>query len=1243
MERTRNISFIFRKLTGVFIILALLAFFLGFYFLKYIPDRRNSFHRSAFQELSQIEGALQDRNEAFRRSILSFLSQSDSISKSPLLQFFHYRSCNLYSPKLYAGKPLEVRETRFEQDSITGVWQISYLLYRNNVPVGALSKNLDTLMTRMVNTYKDIFDGYLLIKDRGDYGNKGFKETDSDGNARVIFNSSGLTVDYRVNTDSLLKKTDGFSYQGVHDVFLEGNSYKLFMFPVEVGRERIILAGLISLKKYAEGYNTIPFNFIAFAGVLILLLLIHLPVLKIYLLGAFERIRDIDIRLIIGTYFIAAFVGFFLFSKVFLDQAEIVEDNQLLRSFSANIQQNLLDETDSVCAQLQEFDSLFRTVIIPSGGLMRMVRAESDSLSDYKADSIQVDSVLNPVSYPYLDNVFWIDSTGHWVARWAFRKTFARTPLIRVDDRKYFKDFKLRQTLILHTRAKTIPFTIQPTLSKLDGEYTITIVTSCDSSTVEKCRSSYSGFLPPKLVGLGAPMHFVCHPVLPPGFNFSIINDKGDVLFDSKPGRALLSNIANEMNDPADILQCARYHTERFFDLITFRGRQMTLLAEPMQTFPYTLLVYYRFPESDGFQEHLIGLSAFLTGCILLLLISTSLINEWTKRKPRLLHIPLLHFEWIYPTENKIPYYRHLARWMFRLFTAYLLIWVAGELFFRKNEFTLFFITLEFPFFIALHYYILRENFSALLAAGKENNRIVWFPAQTITMMIAVILLFIVFLAFWKDLSFGNFLLLSLAQAGFLGVLIRSIRVLIRDYKPPGRIPESIEPAVVTGVIRKKRENQARSMLKGYIVAVLTGVMMISVIPASGIFWLIFKQEINLDLFSDQLSLVRSVNLRRAEINDRLPQYKKAFASGLSDLKFKYGIYTPTSHGIDTTGPFNGPPFYSVSPAYCGLHRRFFPRDSIMLAWTNQPGFASDSSWYFFSGTDTGYCPSQLVYRAPIDGYSPQTLRLEADRSSCRNAAGLMMNKIWSLGLIYFLLYFGSLVLSIALAYRLTASLARRIFLMDLFDTEACRNETKGMPDEYLAIYASQDDLEQHIGRKGPFNVAAIREYEKRIPRECLDEKLMGLEKMLSTTYSKIWEELSPREKFILYDFALDGFANYKNADLLHGLLERGILRFDDHRLSFSTLSFREFVLKNNQDTGINTFMEKAAKEDSWKNFKTPLMLILAAIGLFIFITQDAIYQKITGLLTSISSLLPLFTNLFGKSGDSSRSGGSAD
>jgi hypothetical protein len=94
-------------------------------------------------------------------------------------------------------------------------------------------------------------------------------------------------------------------------------------------------------------------------------------------------------------------------------------------------------------------------------------------------------------------------------------------------------------------------------------------------------------------------------------------------------------------------------------------------------------------------------------------------------------------------------------------------------------------------------------------------------------------------------------------------------------------------------------------------------------------------------------------------------------------------------------------------------------------------------------------------------------------------------------------------------------------------------------------------------------------------------------------------------------------------------MMNKGLLFFDDLRLTTMTLSFQEYILQMKEDKQISGFIQTAAQEDTWKKLKTPILIGLTCVGVFIFFTQDAVYQKITGLLTSLTSLLPLLTNLF--------------
>lgn len=153
--------------------------------------------------------------------------------------------------------------------------------------------------------------------------------------------------------------------------------------------------------------------------------------------------------------------------------------------------------------------------------------------------------------------------------------------------------------------------------------------------------------------------------------------------------------------------------------------------------------------------------------------------------------------------------------------------------------------------------------------------------------------------------------------------------------------------------------------------------------------------------------------------------------------------------------------------------------------------------------------------------------------------------------------------------------------------------------------------------------------FERNLPLSMLEGNILRNMKILENYYQTVWARLSERQKYLLFDFAQDGFSNYKSEKDLRQLMNKGLLFFDDLRLSIMTLSFLEYILQMKDDKQISSFIQAAAKEDTWKKLKAPLLILLTCVGVFIFFTQDAVYQKITGLLTSLTSLLPLLTNLF--------------
>ncbi|HLA59183.1 MAG TPA: hypothetical protein VK622_10500, partial [Puia sp.] len=167
-----------RRYASTFGILILLAAVLGFYYFKYVPERRTEYNKAAFLELSQIEHALRNQDGAYYEALKIIVCQKTIDSKAfdkfylqlrdSITSDTFYRQ-DVETRKLKGGK--NVRSGRFNFIDALGDWHLLYPAYDHlnpvndqdkTKPVYKFSKNADTLMSAIVSTYKDIFNGYLL-------------------------------------------------------------------------------------------------------------------------------------------------------------------------------------------------------------------------------------------------------------------------------------------------------------------------------------------------------------------------------------------------------------------------------------------------------------------------------------------------------------------------------------------------------------------------------------------------------------------------------------------------------------------------------------------------------------------------------------------------------------------------------------------------------------------------------------------------------------------------------------------------------------------------------------------------------------------------------------------------------------------------------------------------------------------------------------------------------------------------
>jgi hypothetical protein len=143
------------------------------------------------------------------------------------------------------------------------------------------------------------------------------------------------------------------------------------------------------------------------------------------------------------------------------------------------------------------------------------------------------------------------------------------------------------------------------------------------------------------------------------------------------------------------------------------------------------------------------------------------------------------------------------------------------------------------------------------------------------------------------------------------------------------------------------------------------------------------------------------------------------------------------------------------------------------------------------------------------------------------------------------------------------------------------------------------------------------------------EEIILRIESLAHVYYNSIWSSLSEEEQYILYDIAQDGLVNLKNRDVLTMLLNKGLLVYEN-RFRMMNESFRNFVLSEVSADDALELERKVKETGSWNYFKTPVIIILITIALFIFVTQEQTFNSIIAFITTFAAGIPIIFRLLG-------------
>jgi hypothetical protein len=133
--------------------------------------------------------------------------------------------------------------------------------------------------------------------------------------------------------------------------------------------------------------------------------------------------------------------------------------------------------------------------------------------------------------------------------------------------------------------------------------------------------------------------------------------------------------------------------------------------------------------------------------------------------------------------------------------------------------------------------------------------------------------------------------------------------------------------------------------------------------------------------------------------------------------------------------------------------------------------------------------------------------------------------------------------------------------------------------------------------------------------------------------FAAVLESCNPKEKYLLFQFACNGFLNYKNIVEIDDLLERGVLVVRHEEVRLFSRVFRAYILTHVREEELE---KSFIRRSPWQRFKVPFLILMMIAAAFLFFTRQEAWQRISALIAALSSSLGLLGGLFKDVGDNS-------
>ena len=1156
--------------------------FAALFFFKIMPDNRGELNQRGHKVLTQqVQNFLrkdQDLHNIIENANKHF---PDLVAKNPP---YDRLSANIHYDTT-TNLPADFHRHLLKTD--TGVWLIAHHREADTGKRIYLTVKMKDFADPLFAGRDEVFKNYLILLDSADSAGTG--EVNPTG-LSLLYQQVPLSASARFNADTTRSLAPNSDQSGTFDLSMAGQSYVAFFSRFEFHLHHLLLVGLIDKNAYDRQVNATPPLFLPMIIILICLAMITLPFLKVFLLSPHESINSGDVLKMALSFYVGGVVVTIVVFYFFLNYVTGIALETRLKHFSRLIRSDVEQEIGAANDQLKKYDSLAGNPSVYDAAIVHRLAKDT-----FAVDSLEsrVDGLCIPDKNVLVSRLFWLDTSGQTVAKWSpFRYP---TPFTGLHNYVFYQLLINKPAAYDGVVGVDEPV-LYPGKSNLTAEFQTFIARESGTYWPRKNDSlKHASF-----IGMADMLRASLQPVIPPGFGFSIIDNNGNVLVDGDSRKSLAGNLFEESEQNSSLLEAVRFDKSDWLFPLEIRGVAYYARVTPIARQPLHLVCYY---SRDILLKNVNRLMHFsihtlvLLWCLLGICLLLSSFHQW---KPVILKFNFEKIEWIRPASNNKTNLPAISRWMVWLAGA-AVGWFIGVALFSATLAPLFYLSLLFPFYVVLGVQIFHEW------KGKYYS---WIA---ILVLNAVIIgLISASAADWGDV---------VPVAGFQLLALWGLRQRRWGWR--------------LGAFWERNE---------YFGVLYLSILLISILPTLGILTYSFYAE-KVQYKKEKQDAISAAFTKRSNylLTNLIPSYKGTVQRSLDSaqrdkLLFNSSIYLTDKDIIRPvkevapaafSGPVQVDPSKRLPDALYDLlmdQCYFAP-----LIWGDQAtipdGGQSGHGMYSLSGNTVQYAPGRLL----------DDLQLGA--KSMVVSSHLQKPHV---DLLAILMPVGLCVLLILAAFAFLSGKLVRGAIHHLFLIEIVGNAKRLVPSEtavakVIAEYqpAPGGSWMPEVNDLGGISLGTLsfeRSFEgwpngKIKPGPALQtDFILAMADYLKPVYAHIFWNLlsSDEERYVLYDFAIDRYTNYKNSAVLYRLIAKGVLVPEDEYLDVFSLSFRQFVLSLPDGEYAVKMVELQKKYQipgTWQSIRVPAIAILLIMGVFLFTTQPQISTFLAGLAVVATSL----------------------